>query len=407
MRETFVTECLAMSLLSRTENSLPSSWYYDTAHFARELDAVWYRDWVCVGRLEEIPRAGDFFVAGIGSQRLIVTRNAAGMLRVFHNTCRHRGSVLCTDDRGRFRNGRIICPYHTWTYTLDGDLAATPSRLPVADFKDADYSLYRVHADTWGGYIFVNLADKAETTLADFLGAEARLMQRWPLHQMKSVQQDRRTLACNWKVFWENYSECYHCPRVHPELCRLVPLYQQAVLSYTDTPDWQPEQPDDDGRPRVAPGIRTWTMDGQSTLPVLPGLSESDIASGVSFASFTASMFVVAHPDYVRSVRVLPRGPESIELVVDWLLLGGTADAVAGEFERLFSVGRMLLEQDGRVCELNQQGLKSRRHEHGILVSQEYALWDFHQWLRAKLDSDPTDVQGRNLSKGDACPGND
>lgn len=386
-----------MSLLLRTEHSLPGSWYYDAAHYARELDAVWYREWVCVGRLEQIPRAGDFFVAGVGSQRLIVTRNAKGVLRVFHNTCRHRGSVLCTDDRGRFRNGRIICPYHTWTYTLDGDLAATPSRLPVADFQGADYSLYRVHADTWGGYIFVNLSQVTETSLADFLGEEARLLQRWPLAEMKSVQQDRLTLACNWKVFWENYSECYHCPRVHPELCRLVPLYEQAVLSYADTPDWQPERPDDDGRPRVAPGLRTWTMDGQSTLPELPGLSESDIASGMCFASFTASMFVVAHPDYVRSVRVLPCGPESIELVVDWLLLPDTADAYASEFVRLFAVGRMLLEQDGRVCELNQQGLKSRRHEHGILVPQEYALWDFHQWLKARLNRDRSDVPGRNI----------
>lgn len=403
MRETFVTECLAMTLLSQTEHSLPGSWYYDAAHYARELDAVWYRDWVCIGRLEEIPRAGDFLVAGIGNQRLIATRNSEGKLRVFHNTCRHRGSVLCTDDRGRFRNGRIICPYHTWTYTLDGDLAATPSRLPVADFQDSNYSLYNVHADTWGGYIFVNLSKTPDSSLADFLGAEAHLLQRWPLAQMKSVQQDRRTLACNWKVFWENYSECYHCPRVHPELCRLVPLYQQAVLSYSDTPDWKPDQPDDDGRPRVAPGLRTWTMDGQSRLPLLPGLNESDIANGVSFASFTASMFVVAHPDYVRSVRVLPRGPESVELIIDWLLLPDTAETHRAEFERLFAVGRMLLEQDGRVCELNQQGLKSRRHEHGILVPQEYALWDFHQWLRAKLSRDLTDVSGRSINKGDAC----
>jgi Rieske 2Fe-2S family protein len=96
-------------------------------------------------------------------------------------------------------------------------------------------------------------------------------------------------------------------------------------------------------------------------------------------------MFVVAHPDYVRSVRMLPRGPEAIELVIDWLLLPDTADACAGEFDRLFAVGRLLLEQDGRVCELNQQGLRSRRHQHGILVPQEYVLWDFHQWLRGKL----------------------
>ncbi|HSD68775.1 MAG TPA: aromatic ring-hydroxylating dioxygenase subunit alpha [Woeseiaceae bacterium] len=390
-----------MSLLSRTEHSLPASWYYDAAHFARELDAVWYRDWVCVGRLEEIPLAADFFAAGIGNQRLIVTRNAAGKLRVFHNSCRHRGSVLCTADRGRFRNGRIICPYHTWTYDLDGKLVATPSRLPAADFSATDYPLYRVHSDTWGGYIFVNLSLEPDTPLTEFLGAEARLLDHWPLAEMISVQQDRRTLACNWKVFWENYSECYHCPRVHPELCRLVPLYQQAVLSHADIPGWQASHPGDEGRPRVAPGLKTWTMDGQSRLPLLPGLDESDITAGVTFASFTASMFVVAHPDYVRSVRVLPHGPESIELIVDWLLPPDTAVAYRDEFEKLFAVGRTLLEQDGRVCELNQQGLKSLRHEHGILVPQEYSLWDFHQWLRSRLNCDRAGPPGRGMSKGD------
>lgn len=128
-------------------------------------------------------------------------------------------------------------------------------------------------------------------------------------------------------------------------------------------------------------------MDGQSTLPVLPGLNESDVANGVTFASFTASMFVVAHPDYVRSVRVLPRGPESIELVVDWLLLPATGEACTGEFERLFAVGRLLLEQDGRVCELNQQGLRSRRHRAGVLMPQEHALAEFHDWLRSRLSA--------------------
>lgn len=390
-----------MTLLSRTENSLPGNWYYDAAQYARELDAVWYRDWVCVGRLEDILHTGDFFVAGIGSQRVLVTRNAQGELRAFHNTCRHRGSALCGDARGRFHNGRIVCPYHSWTYGLDGELLATPYRLPVADFNPDDYPLYGVHVETWGGYVFVNLSREVDTPLDEFLGAEARLLDRWPLADMVSVQQDRRTLTCNWKVFWENYSECYHCPRVHPELCRLVPLYRQAVLNHADTPGWIPAHAGDDGRPRVAPGMRTWTMDGQSRLPLLPGLDESDIASGVTFASFTASMFVVAHPDYVRSVRVLPRSPEAIDLIVDWLLLPDTAAAYRDEFEKLFAVGRTLLEQDGRVCELNQQGLKSQRFRHGILVPQEYSLWDFHQWLRTKLTRNSSGESAQLINEGD------
>jgi Rieske 2Fe-2S family protein len=237
----------------------------------------------------------------------------------------------------------------------------------------------------------VNLSDCPRTTLADFLGGEGRLLERWPLGDMVSVQQDRRVLACNWKVFWENYSECYHCPRVHPELCKLVPVYRSGVLNYADTPGWQPSRADDNGRPRVAPGSETWTPDGKCLLPRFSGLDEADVTAGVTFASFTASMFVVAHPDHVRSVRMLPRGPESSELIVDWLMLPETAQDHAAKLETVYAVGRMLVEQDGRVCEVNQLGLKSIRHRHGVLVPQEYAVLEFHEWLRSRLKSTVSD----------------
>ena len=383
--------------------TLPSSAYFDPDHYRRELKSIWYRNWLYVGRAAEIARPFSYKTFEIGDQNVLILRDEDGPLRAFHNTCRHRGSTLCREASGRLTSKLIVCPYHNWSYDLKGQLRRAPSMALPEGFDPKAYPLYEVALHDWRGFVFVNLAGKDAAPFATSFDRGAGRLDPWPLESLVVGHTFLTTIKCNWKVFWENYSECYHCPRVHPELCRLVPLYQQAVLSYSDTPDWQPQQPDDDGRPRVATGLQTWTMDGRSTLPVLPGLNESDIASGVSFASFTASMFVVAHPDYVRSVRVLPLGPESIELVVDWLLLPDTANDCAGEFERLFAVGRLLLEQDGRVCELNQQGLRSRRHEHGILVPQEYALWDFHQWLRAKLNRDRTEVPGRSINKGDAC----
>lgn len=374
-----------MPLLSRTATGLPSAWYYDADHYAKELEAVWYRDWVCVGREEELTAPGDYRLAEIGSQRLVLTRDHAGGTRIFHNTCRHRGSTLCTSARGHFGNGRIVCPYHSWSYSLEGELVATPGRIEAADFQFSDYSLYTVHWDSWGGFLFVNLSDQPAEPLAAFLGDDARELEHWPLADMVSVHQETRTLACNWKVFWENYSECYHCPRLHPELCRVVPVYKQAVLSYADIPGWQPEGATDDGRPRVGPGLSTWSMDGKSCLPEIAGLDDADRSAGMAFASFPASVFVVAHPDYVRSVRVLPKGPESVELVIDWLLMPGVIETHADQLERLLELGRLVVQQDGRACELNQQGLKSRRHEHGVLMPQEYLVGEFHEWLRTRL----------------------
>lgn len=376
-----------MPILSHLEPTLPSTWYYDEAQYARELEAVWYRDWVCVGRLDQVPRAGDYFVVELGTQRLIVTRDERGRPRVFHNTCRHRGSALCSESRGRFRNGRIICPYHTWTYSLSGELIDTPARMPTDDFRLADYGLYSVATDTWGGFIFVNLSGTEAPPLESFLGDEAGELENWPLAEMVSVKTDRRQLQCNWKIFWENYSECYHCPRIHPELCRLVEIYGKGLIDYADDPEWQPSGENDDGRARVAPGRTTWSLDGQTDLPVMEGLDPGAREAGMRFASFTASMFVVAHPDYVRSVRMLPRGPESVELIIDWLLLPDVAESYGGELAKMLELGRLVVEQDGRACELNQQGLKSRPHEHGVLVPQEYYVAEFHRWLRNRLDT--------------------
>ena len=137
----------------------------------------------------------------------------------------------------------------------------------------------------------------------------------------------------------------------------------------------------------MAPGFKTWTIDGQPTLPLIGGPDEHDRAQGVVFASFTASLFIVAHPDYVRSVRIMPTGPEQIELTVDWLLAPGSPSSIAEELERMFELGRLVVAQDGRVCELNQQGLRSRRHRAGVLMPQEHALAEFHEWLKSRLSA--------------------
>ena len=376
-----------MTLLERTTASLPSGWYYEPAQYARELEAVWYRDWVCVGRVEDLREAGDYFVAAVGDESLVVTRDREGRPRAFHNTCRHRGSRLCTTPRGRFAAGRIVCPYHAWSYALSGELLATPKMQLPDDFRREDHALYAVPVDAWGGFLFVNLDERPSETLAEFLGEEAGNVRRWPLAELVSVRREVSLLACNWKLFWENYSECYHCPGVHPELCRVMPLYREGLLDYADSATPRPAQDAADTRPRVAPGFTTWTLDGGSGLPPIEGPNERDRALGVVFASFTASFFIVAHPDYVRSVRIMPKGPELIEVTVDWLLPPGVAERHAEELERLFVLGRLVVAQDGRVCELNQQGLRSRRHRGGVLMPQEQGLAEFHGWLRSRLSA--------------------
>ncbi len=374
-----------MPLLTETRDSLPSDWYYDADHYERELEAIWYRDWVCVGRAEEVPNAGDFVVRKIGTQSLIVTRDKDDGIRVFYNTCRHRGSVLCTKENGRFANGRIICPYHTWTYSLAGELVATPGRIESDDFRLSDYSLYDVHVDHWGGFVFVNLSDETEKSLKDFMAGSDERLANWPLEEMVSVHQEVKPLQCNWKLFWENFVECYHCPRHHPELCKIVPIYNKGLLSSYEA-SGDPRDVDSIER-GMGEGKFTWTIDGQIKLPLIEGLSDEDIEQGMVYASITASMYVVGNPDYVRSVRICPTGAETTDLIVDWYLMPGTKEKHADKIEHMLELGRLVVEQDGALCELNQKGLKSRAHKHGVLVPQEYGVLDFHEWIKTCLNS--------------------
>lgn len=373
-----------MTTLDRCEPSLPADWYFDAGHYQRELDAIWYTQWICIGRKEEFPKSGDYRVIHLGTQQIVVTRDNDDW-RAFHNTCRHRGSTLCENDTGHFRNGRVVCPYHVWTYSLAGELVATPKRLETDDFKMQDYSLYNVHIDSWGGFLFINLADKPQQTLAEFLGNEAPRVANWPLADMVSVHQDSHILECNWKIFWENYSECYHCPKMHPELCKIVPIYKEALIARSDKPGWEPEYDGDPGEPLVAEGMHTWSMDGQSSLPVFESLSAEEIAAGMTFATFAPTMFVALHQDYARAVHMLPRGPEQMELVVNWLVLPETRDNYSDEVLRVLELGKLVVAQDAKGCELNQRGLHSTRHQSGVLVPQEHGVWEFHEWVRALL----------------------
>ena len=374
-----------MRTLDQVRPTLPANWYYDQEHYSRELDAIWYRDWICVGRMDALRRDGDYFVVKLGTQSIVVTRLPDGTLNAFHNTCRHRGTTLCRDDQGHFRNGRVVCPYHTWAYATDGRLVGTPGRIETEDFDAKNYSLYATHVEIWRGFIFINLSNSPVLQLDEFLGDEVNALRNWPLEDMRSVHQEKIALACNWKIFWENYSECYHCPRVHPELCKVTPIYEKGVLSAADLPDFDPEYDGDSIDAAVGGGAKTWTMNGEISLPIIQGPTEEERTQGVTFSSFASSLYVVGHPEFVRSVRIMPTGPESMELTVDWLLPSSYEAEDKQILEPILGLTRLVIQQDGDVCELNQQGLHSMRHQSGALIPQEYELWDFHESIRNKL----------------------
>jgi Rieske 2Fe-2S family protein len=194
-------------------------------------------------------------------------------------------------------------------------------------------------------------------------------------------------VQCNWKIFWENYHECLHCPSTHPELVRIVPTYGRGLLSERELiGDAVPEADAPPQEPPLAEGAVTWTLDGQSRLPTLPGLSEEEKARGQTYWTLEPSFFIVGHRDYARCARVLPLGTEQTELQMEWLFLPSVLEREDFDLDHATALGRRVVEQDARACELNQRGLRALPHEHGVLVKQEYWVQRFQQWVRERLD---------------------
>src|SRR5688572_30249966 len=255
--------------LSGVQAGLPASWYRDPAHYERELEVFWYGKWVAVAREEELAAPGDWRLVRIGTQSLILVRGESGELRAFHNTCRHRGSVLCTEERGSFARRRIVCPYHAWTYDLGGRLVATPRRMETPDFHLENFPLFEAAADAWGGFVFVNVGRNAGA-LAAAVGERAQRYERYGFGELRVGKRIVLDVQANWKLLAENFSECFHCPPVHPQFCRIVTAYQEAgAWGLRGAPE---------PRPEYRPGAETLTLDGTSRLPAFPRLNPEEKA---------------------------------------------------------------------------------------------------------------------------------
>lgn len=372
--------------LKQLEQGLPSRFYYDAEHHERELRALWYRNWIYLCRAATLPDARSFRTFTIGNQNILVLRDERGVLRAFHNTCRHRGSALCTVQEGRFRSKFITCPYHGWSYDLRGRLAAVPGLGISEEFDKRNFPLYDVAVAEWGGFVFVNL-EGGEPPLEEALRPNGQRLANWPLAELTVGHVMRKSLACNWKVFWENFNECYHCPGVHAELTKLVPIYGRSISNQYDDPDWESHRDDPD--PKFRGGLRegavTWSMDGQSRSASFPDLTEEERGAGHRFVIAWPTMYVVGHIDYVRIVSMRPLGPEETELTVEWLFPAETPADKNFDLENVVAFGRLVVQQDGVACELNQRGLRSLAHRQGVLMPQEHAVWAFHEWVRRGL----------------------
>jgi Rieske 2Fe-2S family protein len=370
--------------LQKLEPGLPAGWYRDPVHYARELDAFWYGGWIAACREEEIPQAGDWRVVQVGTQSIVIARNEKNQTRAFHNTCRHRGSILCARETGKFSRGRIVCPYHSWTYDLAGSLIATPRRMQTPDFDMKKFPLYPVALKTWAGFVFICLARKppAFEKPASFKN-----------HKIENLRIGKRTVAdvkANWKLLAENFSECFHCPPVHPELCRVVTAYQEAGA-------WGLRGKE--SKPEYKPGAATLTLDGSARIPPFGNLDRTEKQTVYIPWMLPPNLFLNVQPDYVNAHMMFPTGPESVRIVYDWLFEPANMpkDADLDHYTALWEITN---RQDAQNCEWQQQGIRSREFMHGHYVPQEFDCHRFAEWVRSTLRAAPAGRDGPSPTSG-------
>lgn len=368
-------------LLETCVPSLPAKFYYDPVRYAEERCRIWARSWIYVGRASDLAPMSVRRAEAAG-QNLILVKDGDGTIRCFHNTCRHRGAELCSASDMGLKSRLITCPYHQWSYGLDGRLVAMPNAARTADFDTAAHGLFKVNVREWNGFVFACLADEPPD-FAEVPDLGPAVLDNWPMRDLVTGHSITVELACNWKIFWENYNECLHCPSVHPDLCRMVPVYGEGIMAYEERADWSPEMDRPPGNLR--PGARTWTTSGDPCGPEFPNLTEAERLAGFHFVTLLPSLFVVAHVDYVRAVSLRPLGPETTLVTAEWLFPPETLSAPGFDMAAVVDFAAKVIREDGAACEMNQRGLHCSKLSSGTLVPQEYAIRLFHDWVRESM----------------------
>ncbi len=352
---------------------LPRRAYHDPAIFEWERENVLRKDWVIVGRAEEAPDPGTYFTAELDGEPLLIVHGRDGRLRAFYNVCRHRGTAVVSEPCGTAV--RFQCPYHAWIYDLDGKLVRAKHTDDLDDFSFEEYGLATVGCETWQGFVFINL-DPNAAPLATQLGDLDEHLGRFEFADLKAARTITYDVASNWKFIAENYSECYHCPPLHPQLNKLTP--------YDVGGDYAPDGAWQGGWMELVAGAETMALDGgqgsKHGRPPMCGMTAED-ERRIFYYVVWPMAFLSIHPDYLLVHRLIPVAADRTTVVCQ-LLFENTTMALP-DFDPADAVAFWDLtnSQDWHVCEMQQRGTKSRSWVSGRYSNQEASVHAFDQMI--------------------------
>ena len=349
-------------------STLPGEVYRSCEILATELDCIYGGMWLAVGREEDLPEPGSYITREIGLEPILLLRDHDGVARAFHNVCRHRGTRLVPTEAGEILE-RIQCPYHAWTYRLDGKLVAAPLMESTPGFAKEDYPLVAVRLETWEGFIFINLDERAASLASQLAGLPD--LTRFHLSELRRGKRVAYDVAANWKLIGENYNECYHCAHVHPQL--------QRVTDYRSGGRGQSGPNFTGGPMSLNDGCTTMTMSGTSRRPAFPGLEPEDYRN-VQYFHLFPNLLLSILPDYVVTHTVWPVETSRSRVVCEWLF--SPAAIAEGDFDPGDAVEfwDVTNKQDWELCENVQKGVQSKGYRPGRYQAVERCVYDFDRW---------------------------
>jgi Rieske 2Fe-2S family protein len=352
--------------------TLPGEYYTSADVLAEEQERIFATQWTCVGRASRLARPGDYFLAEVAGESLIVLRDRSGTLRALFNVCRHRGTRLCRQESGQFGE-TIQCPYHAWTYSTDGQLIGAPHMDDVAGFDKGDYPLHAAAIAEWEGSLLINLSPNPQPLESTWVPLANRF-QRFGLANLVVGHRAQYEVRANWKLIFQNYSECLHCPTIHPQLARMLP-YQSGANDL-------PAGPFLGGYMQIAPPHQSATSSGRACGSLIsPDLPAED-RQRAFYYTLMPNMLLSVHPDYVNYYLLRPLAVDRTLIESEWLFHPDTLQGESNIHDAI-DLWENTNRQDWDIIEQSQLGIASRRYTPGPYSPREslVAAWD-REYLR-------------------------
>jgi glycine betaine catabolism A len=359
--------------------TLPGDHYVDPGIYRLEQSKIFARHWVCTARASELEAPGSFEAFEVADESLIVVRGEDATVRAFFNVCRHRGSRIRLEQRGCVKR-TFQCPYHAWSYTLDGRLAGAPNLGEMPELDRDDRGLVSVHAREWLGYMWICLAPdppdferQVVRQVTDRFG-DAAMIDRYGLDRLVVGRRIDYDVHANWKLIVENFMECYHCANLHPELVTVLPEFRRGYATQ-DKVGYGASFGD---------GIQGFTFDGRPGLDPLPGV-EGDQARRYYGMTLVPQVTINLAPDHVILHRFFPAAADRTEVRCDWLFDPEPISA-GRDLDPSIELFRRVNEQDFAAVEACQPSMGSRAYrEGGVYVPAEHHIAQFNAWVREQL----------------------